>query len=97
MRKEEFDDLMLQIITNVMEEKHEKRSESGPGGSVRAHIRPGWILPGLGSLWDPSRTQKLPKTPKNIGFQVCPYFSQFFPIALSSLTAAGQHLRCLLH
>ena len=24
MRKEEFDDLMLQIITNVMEEKHEK-------------------------------------------------------------------------
>ena len=23
MRKEEFDDLMLQIITNVMEEKHE--------------------------------------------------------------------------
>ena len=33
-------------------------NESGLGGSVRAHIRPESIPPGLGSLWKPSRTPK---------------------------------------
>ena len=35
-------------------------NESGLDGSVRAHIRPESIPPGLGSLWKPSRTPKRP-------------------------------------
>ena len=77
-----------------LEENHEKLAESGPDGSVRAHIQPGWIVPGLGSLWDTSRTPKPPKNQiKNSVFRVFAYFPIFSPIPLSSLTAAGQPCR----
>ena len=44
-------------------------SESGPYGSVWAHILPEWILQGLGSLWDASRALKHSGKSKNPGFQ----------------------------
>ena len=40
-------------------------SEPGPYGSVWGHIQPEWILQGLGSLWDASRTLKPPGKIKN--------------------------------
>ena len=40
-------------------------SEPGPHGSVWGHIQPEWILQGLGSLWDASRTLKAPGKIKN--------------------------------
>ena len=39
--------------------------EPGLYGSVWGHIQPGWILQGLGSLWDASRTLKPPGKIKN--------------------------------
>ena len=38
-----------------LDKNHEIWSESGPYGSVRAHIQPESIPQGLGSLWDTSR------------------------------------------
>ena len=42
----------------IWEENHEHGSETGPYGSVRAHIHTGWIPQALGSLWDASRASK---------------------------------------
>ena len=42
----------------IWEENHENGSETGPYGSVRAHIHTGWISQVLGSLWDAPRALK---------------------------------------
>ena len=64
-----------------LDKNHEIWSESGPYGSVRAHIQPESIPQGLGSLWDTSRALKPPEKIKNPGFRglgeippIPPYF-----------------------
>ena len=52
----------------VWEENHENGPETGPYGSVRAHIHTGWIPQALGSLWDASRASKRFGKSKNPGF-----------------------------
>ena len=47
----------------IWEGNHGNGSETGPYGSVRAHIHTGWIPQALGSLWDASRASL-----KNPGF-----------------------------
>ena len=42
----------------IVDEKHEKCSESGPYGSVWGATGAESIAPALGSLWDASRTSK---------------------------------------
>ena len=57
-------------------------SESGPYGSVWAHILPEWILQGLGSLWDASRALKPLKKLKNVGIRglgEIPPISPYYP------------------
>ena len=46
-------------------QKHEIWPESGPYGSVWGDTKAEWILQGLGSLWDASRTLKPPGKIKN--------------------------------
>ena len=50
-------------------QNHEILSESGPYGSVWAHIQPESIPQGLGSLWDTSRALKPREKIKIVGFQ----------------------------
>ena len=64
---------------HILEENHENGSETGPYGSVRAHIHTGWIPQALGSLWDASRALKPSGKSKNPGF---PWFSIFSIIFL---------------
>ena len=62
--------------------KHEIWSESGPYGSVWGDTQAEWILQGLGSLWDASRTLKPPGKSKNPGFRgfkEIPLISPYYP------------------
>ena len=69
----------------IWEENHENGSETGPYGSVRAHIHTGWIPQALGSLWDASRASKQPWKIKKSRFFV--FFLNIFHIFLSSLNS----------
>ena len=62
----------------ILEENHENGSETGPYGSVRAHIHTGWIPQALGSLWDASRALKPSGKSKNMGFPGLSIFSSIF-------------------
>ena len=63
-----------------LEENHEKWSESGPYGSVRADNLPESIPQGLGSLWDTSRTPKRQKSDKKLRFSGFRRISRYFPL-----------------
>ena len=71
----------------ILEENHENGSETGPYGSVRAHIHTGWIPQALGSLWDASRALKPSGKSKNPGLPVFQYFQICSSIFLSSLNS----------
>ena len=71
----------------ILEENHENISETGPYGSVRAHIQTGCIPQALGSLWDASRALKPSGKLKNPGFRVFQYFPVFSNVFLSSLNS----------
>ena len=62
----------------ILEENPENLSETGPYGSVRAHIHTGWIPQALGSLWDASRASKPSGKSKNPGFPGFSIFSSIF-------------------
>ena len=79
-----------------LDENHEHLSESGPYGSVRAHIQPESIPRGQGSLWDTSRALKPPGKIKIVGIRrlaeippIRPYFPGLGNRILSLLSAAG--------
>ena len=72
---------------HILEENPGNGSETGPYGSVRAHIHTGWIPQALGSLWDASRALKSSGKSENPGFPGFPYFQIFSYIFLSSLNS----------
>ena len=76
----------------IWEENHENGSETGPYGSVRAHIHTGWIPQALGSLWDASRALKPIGKFRNPGF---PCFSIFSGIFLYFPIIPQQQHACL--
>ena len=76
---------MLQNVGQNQSESNKNHgiwSESGPYGSVWAHILPEWILQGLGSLWDASRTLKSPGKSQNKEIRELreiPFISPYYP------------------
>ena len=64
----------------MWEENHGNGSETGPYGSVRAHIHTGWIPQALGSLWDASRASKRPWKIQKSGFPVFFNIFLYFPV-----------------
>ena len=81
----------------MLDENHANGSETGPYGSVRAHIHTGWIPQALGSLWDASRALKPFGKSKNPGFPGSPLFSNiflYFPIIPQQQQACRGGMRC---
>ena len=82
-----------------LEENHEKWSESGPHGSVRADNLLESILRGLGSLWDTSRTPKRKQINKKTQvFGVFVAISSYSPIvAVRCRAAPPVHFTLVAH
>ena len=62
-----------------LDRNHEIWSESGPYGSVQAHILPEWMVQGLGNIWDTSRALKTLGKSKNKGIRGLGEIPPIFP------------------